>query len=116
MRDTLRSCDRPWHVRAIPSPGRTAYYRITFWKRELFMHRELIRDGLLGILAGRYKEDPVQFVTLSKQTLDSAVAREAVAELRNEGYVEEQVRGVIRLTPRGYRAYRNEPLPYAYKN
>jgi hypothetical protein len=82
----------------------------------MFMHRELIREGLLVTLAGRYKEDPVQFVTLSKQTLDSAVAREAVAELRNEGYVEEQVRGVIRLTPRGYRAYRNEPLPYAYKN
>ena len=102
------------------------------------MHRELIRDGLLVALAGRYEEDPVQFVTLSKRTLDSAVAREAVAELRNEGYVEgplrcgpplrgvgfaeesrsaeEQVRGVIRLTPRGYRAYRNEPLPYAYKN
>ena len=85
-------------------------------ERELFMHRELIRDGLLVTLAGRYEEDPVQFVTLSKPTLDSAVAREAVAELRNEGYVEEQVRGVIRLTPRGYRAYRNEPLPYAYKN
>ena len=83
---------------------------------EMFMHRELIRDGLLVALAGRYEEDPVQFVTLSKRTLDSAVAREAVAELRNEGYVEEQVRGVIRLTPRGYRAYRNEPLPYAYKN
>ena len=85
-------------------------------EREMFMHRELIREGLLVTLAGRYKEDPVQFVTLSKPTLDSAVAREAVAELRNEGYVEEQVRGVIRLTPRGYRAYRNEPLPYAYKN
>ena len=85
-------------------------------ERELFMHRELIRDGLLVTLAGRYKEDPVQFVMLSKRTLDSSVAREAVAELRNEGYVEEQVRGVIRLTPRGYRAYRNEPLPYAYKN
>ena|SRR5712691_2796930 len=84
--------------------------------RETLMHRELIRDGLLVTLAGRYKEDPVQFVTLSKQTLDSSTAREVVAELRNEGYVEEQVRGVIRLTPRGYRAYRNEPLPYAYKN
>ena len=85
-------------------------------ERELFMHRELIRDGLLVTLAGRYEEDPVQFVTLSKRTLDSAVAREAVAELRNEGYVEEQVRGVIRLTPRGYRAYRNEPLPYDTQN
>ncbi len=80
------------------------------------MHQELIRDGLLVTLAGQYEKDPVQFVTLSKQTLGSSVAREVVAELRNEGYVEEQVRGVIRLTPRGYRAYRNEPLPYAYRN
>ena len=80
------------------------------------MHRELTREGLLVTLAGRYEEDPAQFVTLSKQTVDSSRSREAVAELRNEGYVEEQVRGVIRLTPRGYRAYRNEPLPHAYKN
>ena len=80
------------------------------------MHRELTREGLLVTLAGRYEEDPAQFVTLSKQTVDSSRSPDAVAELRNEGYVEEQVRGVIRLTPRGYRAYRNEPLPYAYKN
>ncbi len=80
------------------------------------MHRELIRDGLLVTLARRYQEDPGQFVTLSRQTVDSSLAREIVAELRNEGHVEEQVRGVIRFTPRGYRAYRNEPLPYAYKN
>jgi hypothetical protein len=80
------------------------------------MHRELIRDGLLVTLAGQYKDDPVRFVTLSKRTLDSAVAREVVAELRNEGYVEAQVRGVIRFTPRGYRLYRNDPLPYSYRN
>ncbi len=54
------------------------------------MHRELIRDGILVALAGRYKEDPVQFMTLSKGTLDSAIGREIVAELRNEGHVEEQ--------------------------
>jgi hypothetical protein len=84
--------------------------------REMFMHRELIRDGLLVALAGQYKEDPVQFVTLSQQTLNSSIARQVVAELRNEGYVEEQVRGVIRLTARGYRRYKNEPLPYTYKN
>jgi Mn-dependent DtxR family transcriptional regulator len=29
-----------------------------------------------------------------------------VAELRNEGYVEEEVRGVVRLTPRGYQLYK----------
>jgi len=34
--------------------------------------------------------------------------------LRNEGLVEEQVRGVIRLTDLGYRKYKNAPLPYAF--
>jgi hypothetical protein len=81
------------------------------------MHRnELFRDGLLLTLAESYQADPSQFVTLSKQTLDSPVTRGLVAELRNEGYVEEQVRGVIRLTPRGYKGYRNESLPPAYRN
>jgi Mn-dependent DtxR family transcriptional regulator len=72
------------------------------------MHRESIRDWLLITLATRYEEDPHQFVTLSKQTLDSSLARGMVAELRNEGYVQEQVRGVIRMTPRGYMEYRSE--------
>ncbi len=72
------------------------------------MHRESIRDWLLVTLATRYEEDPHQFVTLSKRTLDSSLARGMVAELRNEGYVQEQVRGVIRMTPRGYMEYRSE--------
>lgn len=78
------------------------------------MHREVIRDGLLVTLAKWYEDDPSRFVALSKQTLDSSLAREVVAELRNEGYIQEQVRGVIRLTPRGYKLYKDEPLPYAY--
>jgi Mn-dependent DtxR family transcriptional regulator len=52
-------------------------------------------------------------VRLPQQTVDSSFARVAVAELRNEGYVEEQVRGVVRLTPRGYQVYRSKPLPAA---
>ena len=80
------------------------------------MQRELIREGLLFTLASAYEEDPCHFVTLSKQTVDSSLAREVVAELRNEGYVEEQVRGVIRLTARGYALHKNKPLPYAYRN
>jgi hypothetical protein len=74
------------------------------------MPERFIRDGLLVALAARYTEDPHQFLTVSRQTLDSAVAREVIAQLRNEGYVEEQVRGVIRFTPRGYKAYKSEPL------
>jgi len=71
-----------------------------------------IQDGLLVTLVLRYEEDPRQFVTLSRQTLDSSSARVAVAELRNEGLVEEQLRGVIRLTARGYKKYKTT-LPYA---
>ncbi|MBV9484051.1 MAG: hypothetical protein JO249_25365 [Acidobacteria bacterium] len=73
-----------------------------------------IRDGLLVTLVLRYEQDPDQFITLSRQTVDSSSARLAVAELRNEGLVEEKIRGVIRLTPLGYRKYKNAPLPYAY--
>ena len=73
-----------------------------------------IRDGLLVTLVLRYEQDPDQFITLSKQTVDSSSARLAISALRNEGLVEEQVRGVIRLTPLGYKRYKNDPLPYAY--
>jgi hypothetical protein len=38
--------------------------------------------------------------------MDSSWARVAVAELRNEGFVEEQVRGVIRMTAYGYCTFR----------
>lgn len=75
---------------------------------------DLLRDGLLVTLVERYEVDPSQFVTLSQQTVDSSLAREAVAILRNEGHIEEKVRGVVRLTERGYKAYKNQPLPYSY--
>jgi hypothetical protein len=73
-----------------------------------------VRDGLLLSLVLRYEQDCDQFLILSKQTLDSSSARLAIAGLRNEGLVEEQVRGVIRLTALGYKKYKNAPLPYAY--
>lgn len=57
-------------------------------------------------LARRYEEDPDEFLHLPQPTLASSMARQTVAELRNEGYVEEEIRGVIRLTERGYQAYR----------
>jgi hypothetical protein len=80
------------------------------------MHTELIPIELLMTLAKCYEEDPHRFVTLPKQTVDSSRARQAVAELRNEGYVEEQVRGVVRLTARGYQEYKREDEPSGYKN
>jgi Mn-dependent DtxR family transcriptional regulator len=74
------------------------------------MQTEAIQTELLLTLAGRYEEDPAQFVTLPKHLLDSSSARVALAELRNDGYVEEQVRGVIRLTSRGYKVYKSKPV------
>ncbi len=74
------------------------------------MQMETIQNELLATLVYSYEENPNQFVTLPKQTVDSSVAREAVSELRNEGIVEEQVRGVIRLTARGYSVYRSKHL------
>jgi hypothetical protein len=65
-------------------------------------------DDIIVDLAERYEENPGQFVQLPQPTIDSAAARQMVAELRNEGYVEEEVRGVIRLTPRGYQLYKKK--------
>jgi hypothetical protein len=70
------------------------------------MQQEMLHNDLLVSLAHVYEEDPGQFFTLPKPVLDSSSIRLAVAELRNEGYVEEQVRGVVRLTPLGYKAYK----------
>jgi hypothetical protein len=80
------------------------------------MQRDLVRDGLRFKLAQQYREDPRRFVTLTKEAMDSASGREIVADLRNDGHLEEDVRGTIRLTPRGYRAFQNDPRPYSYSN
>ncbi len=68
------------------------------------MQQDFIQNELLVTLMGCYEQNPDQFITLSKQTVDCSSSRVMVAELRNEGIVEEQVRGVIRLTPHGYSA------------
>lgn len=69
------------------------------------MNCESIQDGLVVTLAGFYEEDPRRFVTLSQHIVDSSAARVAIAELRNEGFLEERMRGVVRLTIRGYQKY-----------
>lgn len=74
------------------------------------MRPESIQRDLLVTLAHHYERNPAQFVTLPQQTVDCSDARVAVAELRNEGYVEEQIRGVVRLTARGYKIYKTSPL------
>jgi len=71
------------------------------------MNPAVVDHELLIALAHSYEADPGRFVSLPKPVIDSSLARMAVAELRNQGYVEEQVRGVVRLTPRGYKAYKS---------
>ena len=74
------------------------------------MQAQLNVDDLLSALAVSYQEDPGRYFTVSRCQLDCALTREVISELRNEGYVEEQVRGVIRLTARGFKAYQSESL------
>lgn len=85
----------------------------TLDSRDNPMVQESIQTELFVTLVQHYEQDPREFVRLPQQTVDSSSARIAVAEMRNEGYVEEQVRGVVRLTPRGYQVYRSKPLPAA---
>jgi hypothetical protein len=77
------------------------------------MQQQAIQTELFVTLAQHYEHDPGEFVRLPQTTVDSSMARVAVAELRNEGYVEEQVRGVVRLTLRGYNVYKSKPHPAA---
>ena len=51
----------------------------------MIMQPEPIQNDLLVTLLGCYEENPEQFLTLPKQTVDSSSARVMVAELRNEG-------------------------------
>lgn len=71
------------------------------------MSEQEIRNELLLVLVLRYEQRRDQYMAVSKQTIDCSAARLALAELRNEGLVEEQVRGVIRLTSLGYRKYKS---------
>jgi Mn-dependent DtxR family transcriptional regulator len=48
--------------------------------------------------------------------MDSSLARAVVAELRNEGLVKEQARGIVRLTLRGYQLYKNHLLACCCEN
>jgi hypothetical protein len=100
---------REWHRWAIP--GNIAWEDTGC--RENPMQEATIQTELFVTLAEHYEHDPREFVRLPQQTVDSSFARVAVAELRNEGYVEEQVRGVVRLTLRGYNVYKSKPHPAA---
>ena len=74
------------------------------------MDQYSIRMDLLAVVARSYEKDFGQFVHFSQLMLEMCPTRNALAELRNEGYVEEQTRGVVRLTPSGYMKYQRQIL------
>lgn len=65
---------------------------------------------LLTALATNYERNPFGYITLPKQTVDCSEARVIVADMRNLGYIDEQMRGVVRLTARGYQLCRTRLL------
>jgi hypothetical protein len=77
------------------------------------MENAISHEGLLATLTECYEAAPGKFVTLPKELLDSSSTRLALADLRNSGYIEEETRGVVRLTPLGYMLYRKHSRPVA---
>jgi hypothetical protein len=71
---------------------------------------EVIRMRLVIALLEHSKREPNEFIELGKHAVDSSLVREIVADLRIKGHVEEQMRGVIRLTPLGVDVY-SSPQP-----
>jgi hypothetical protein len=70
-------------------------------------HQQLIvRHDLLTELARHYERDSMAFVALPAHLVDSALVRQVLAELRSEGSIEEKMRGTIRLTAQGHKAFR----------
>jgi hypothetical protein len=78
------------------------------------MQGDIVCYALLFALAQCYREDPSHFLSLSEQAINSALTREIVAELCDRGHIEEGGRNTIRFTPRGYRAFQNDPLLVQY--
>jgi hypothetical protein len=76
------------------------------------MSAQLIRWELLMFLIKHYEEDYRRFVAIPASLMEICPIRFAVAELRNDRYVEERVRGVIRLSPRGYLMCQKEILGF----
>jgi hypothetical protein len=70
-----------------------------------------IPTDLLCELAQLYERDTEQFLSVPQQQMTSAFVREGIAELRNAGYLEEELRGVVRLTARGYKMLKRELGP-----
>ena len=76
------------------------------------MDQQSIEWELLMLLTEHYEEDYRRFVVLPPPLMETYRVRAAVAELRNEHYLEEQIRGVVRLSPRGYLMCQKELLGF----
>jgi hypothetical protein len=70
---------------------------------------EIIRMRLVVALLEHSKREPNEYVFLQKHAVDSSLVRQIVADLRIQGHVEEQTRGVIRLTQLGFAVYNASP-------
>ncbi len=67
-----------------------------------------VRIELLLTLSKQFEQDARQFVAIPQAMMQICATRAALAELRNDGYIEEQVRGVVRLRPQGYMMFHKQ--------
>jgi hypothetical protein len=67
-----------------------------------------IPADLLLELARLYESNPRQFLHIPSETMACVAVREAIAELRNNNFLEEEVRGVVRFTRLGYKVFQRE--------
>ncbi len=67
-----------------------------------------VRVEILSELSKQFERDSHQFVAIPLPMMQMCATRAALAELRNDGYIEEQVRGVVRLRPHGYMMFHKQ--------
>ncbi len=68
-----------------------------------------VRVEILSTLSRQFEQDSRQFVVIPQPMMQMCATRAALAELRNDGFIEEQVRGVVRLRPHGYMMLHKQP-------
>jgi len=64
------------------------------------------------LLTKHYEEDWRRLVEIPQPLMETQPVRAAIAELRDEEYVEERDRGVLRLSPEGYLMCQKEVLGF----
>lgn len=66
------------------------------------MDQQSIQWEVLMFLTKHYEEDCRRFVVIPQLLMETQPVRAAIAELRDGEYVEERVRGLLRLRSNGY--------------